>query len=87
MQHSDASEHEKKLAVQFRSVTARVKGKWLERRSNELCEMASKDPQGFWRAFKTPQSNVCPVELAAQFEEEEEFYMQGPYGVPACSDP
>ena len=67
--HSAASEYEKKLAVQqFQSVTARVKGKWLERRSDELCEMASKDPKGFWRAFKTQQSNVCPVELAAQFE-------------------
>ena len=65
---SDASEHEQKLAVQ--SVTAMVKGKWLERRSDELCEMASKDPKGFWRAFKTQQSNVCPVyvDLAAQFE-------------------
>ena len=30
--------------------------------------MASKDPKGFWRAFKTQQSNVCPVELAAQLE-------------------
>ena len=30
--------------------------------------MASKDPQGFWRAFKTQLHNVCPVELAAQFE-------------------
>ena len=52
--HSDASEHEKKLAVQllqFQSVTATVKGRWLERRSDELCEMASKDPRGFWRAF------------------------------------
>ena len=29
------------------------------RRSDELCEMASKDPKGFWRAFKTQQSNVC----------------------------
>ena len=67
--HSAASEYEKKLAVQqFQSVTARVKGKWLERRSDELCEMASKAPKGFWRAFKTQQSNVCPVELAAQFE-------------------
>ena len=67
--HSDASEHEKKLALQsFQSVTARVKGKWLERRSDELCEMASKDPQGFWRVFKTQQSSVCTVELAAQFE-------------------
>ena len=60
MRHSDASEHEKKLAVQqFQSVTARVKGRWLERRSDELCGMASKDPKGFWRAFKTQQSNVC----------------------------
>ena len=69
MLHSDASEHEKKLAVQqFQSVTARVKGRWLERRSDESCEMASKNPKGFWRAFKTRQSSVCPVELAAQFE-------------------
>ena len=30
--------------------------------------MASKDPSGFWRAFKTQQHKVCPVELAAQFE-------------------
>ena len=30
--------------------------------------MASKDPSGFWRAFKTQKHNVCPVELAAQFE-------------------
>ena len=49
-------------------MTARVKGQWLERRSDELCEMASKGPKGFWRAFKTQQSNVCPVELAACFE-------------------
>ena len=67
--HSAASEYEKKLAVQqFQTVTARVKGKWLERRSDESCEMASKDPKGSWRAFQTQQSNVCPVELAAQFE-------------------
>ena len=51
--HSDASEHEKKPAVQHvQSVTARVKGKWLERRSDELGETASKDPEGFWRAYK-----------------------------------
>ena len=81
--HSDASEHETKLAVQqFQSVTARAKGKWLERCSDELCEMASKDPQGFWRAFKTQLHNVCPVELAAQFEA-----FQDPDGVPACSAP
>ena len=61
--HSDASEHEKKLAVQhFQSVTAGVKGKWLERHSDELCEMASKDPKGFGRAFKTQQRNICSVE-------------------------
>ena len=67
--HSDASEHEKKLAVQhFRSVTAKVKATWLERRSDELCEMARKDPQAFWRVFKTQQHDVCPLELAAQFE-------------------
>ena len=29
---------------QFQSVTARVNKKWLERRSDDLCEMASKDP-------------------------------------------
>ena len=49
-------------------MTARVKGKWLERRADELCEMTSKDPKGSWSAFKTQRSNVCPVELAAQFE-------------------
>ena len=47
--HSDTSEHEKKPAVQHvQSVTARVKGKWLERRSDELGETASKDP--LWAA-------------------------------------
>ena len=53
---------------QFRSVIARVKAKWLERRSAELCEMARKDAQVFWRVLKTQQHDVCPVELAAQFE-------------------
>ena len=53
MLHSDASEHEKKLAVQqFQSVTAKVKGNWLEHHCDELCEMASKNPEGFWRVFK-----------------------------------
>ena len=60
---------DRQIAVQqFQSVTLRVKGRWLERPSDELCEMASKDPKGFWRVFKIRQSNVCPVELAAQFE-------------------
>ena len=67
--HSDASEHETKLAVQhFQSVTARAKGKWLERHSDELFETANKDLKSFWRGFKFQQSNVCPVDLAAQFE-------------------
>ena len=66
---SDASDQQKKLAVQqYKRVTAEVKGKWLEQRSAELCEMAKKDPRGFWKTFKTQQHNVCPVELAAQFE-------------------
>ena len=54
-------------AVCWDAVTDRVKT-WLERRAAELCEMASKDPSGFWRANKTQKHNVCPVELAAQFE-------------------
>ena len=69
MKNSDASEQEKKASCATVSrVIARVKGKLLERRSDELCKMASKDPKGFCRAFKPQQSNICPVELAAQFE-------------------
>ncbi len=45
------------------SVTDRVKKAWQEKRAAELYEMASKDPSGFWRAFKTQKHNVCPVEL------------------------
>ncbi|DBA90414.1 TPA: hypothetical protein ACH3X1_003688 [Trebouxia sp. C0004] len=60
-----------------------VKKTWLEKRATELCEMASKDPSGFWRAFKTQRHNVCPVELAAQFEAFRA--LMGPRG-PACSD-
>ena len=57
--NNDASEHEKKQPVHhFQSVTARVKGKWLERHSGELCEMASKDSKGIWRAFEDQQSRV-----------------------------
>ncbi|KAL3137089.1 hypothetical protein ABBQ32_006674 [Trebouxia sp. C0010 RCD-2024] len=29
--------------------------------------MAAKDASRFWRLFKTPHSNACPVELSAQF--------------------
>ena len=84
---SDASEHERKLAVQqFKGVTARVKGKWLERRSDELCEMASKDPQGCWRAFKTQQHNICPVELAAQFEAFRALMGSQPAQIPEQAD-
>ena len=52
----------------FRSVTDRVKEAWSRQRNEELCEMATKDANKFWRLFKTPQSNACPVELSAQFE-------------------
>ena len=30
--------------------------------------MTTKDPSKFWRLFKTPHSDACPVELSAQFE-------------------
>ncbi len=64
--YSNASDQEKEIAVQsFHAVTDKVKKAWLERRAAELFEMASKDPSGFWRAFKTQKHNVCPVELAA----------------------
>ena len=87
MLHSNASEYEKKLAVQqVQSVTARVKGNWLERLSDELCEMASKDPKGLWRAFKTQQSNVCPVELAAQFKAFRALMGSQPAQVPEQAD-
>ncbi|DBA81569.1 TPA: hypothetical protein ACH3X1_007341 [Trebouxia sp. C0004] len=67
--YSNASDQEKEIAVQcFHAVMNRVKKAWLENRAAELCEMASKDPGGVWRAFKTQKHNVCPVELAAQFE-------------------
>ena len=67
--HSDASEHDKKVAVQrCQDVTDRVRRKWLEERADALCEMADKNPSGFWRAFKTQKHSTCPVELAAQFE-------------------
>ena len=67
-------------------MTARVKGERLERHSDELCEMASKDPQGFSRAFKTQQSNVCPVELAAQFEAFKALMGSQPAQIPEQAD-
>ncbi|KAL3156305.1 hypothetical protein ABBQ32_012573 [Trebouxia sp. C0010 RCD-2024] len=51
----------------FRSLTGRVKEAWSRQRNVELCEMAAKDASRFWRLFKTPHSNACPVELSAQF--------------------
>ena len=65
--HSTA---EQKIAAEkiFRSVTDRVKEAWSHRRNVELCEMAAKDASKFWRLFKTPHSNACPVELSAHFE-------------------
>ena len=52
----------------FRSVTDRVQEAWKRQRNEELCELAAKDATQFWRIFKTPHSNACPVELSAQFE-------------------
>ncbi|KAL3139376.1 hypothetical protein ABBQ38_003710 [Trebouxia sp. C0009 RCD-2024] len=45
----------------------RVKEAWSRQRNVELCEMAAKGASRFWRLFKTPHSNACPVELSAQF--------------------
>ena len=65
--HSPAAE--KNVAEKkFRSVTDRVKEAWTKQRNAELCEMSARDPSRFWKAFKTPHSNACPVELSAQFE-------------------
>ncbi|DBA74126.1 TPA: hypothetical protein ACH3X1_010931 [Trebouxia sp. C0004] len=46
----------------------RVKETWTQKRNTELCELSAKDASQFWKAFKAPQSNACPVELSAQFE-------------------
>ena len=51
-----------------------------------LCEMASKDPQGFWRAFKTQHHNVCPIELAAQFEAFRALMGSQPAQIPEQAD-
>ncbi|KAL3140590.1 hypothetical protein ABBQ32_005163 [Trebouxia sp. C0010 RCD-2024] len=55
----------------FRSVTDRVKEALSCQRNVELCEMAAKDASRFWRLFKTPHSNACPVELSAQLQPSE----------------
>ena len=60
---------EKEVAEKkFRSVTDRVKEAWTKQRNAELCETSARDPSRFWKAFKAPHSNACPVELSAQFE-------------------
>ncbi len=65
--HSTAAQQKAADKV-FNSLTDRVKKAWMCRRNEELCEMTTKDPSKFWRLFKTPHSNACPVELSAQFE-------------------
>ena len=52
----------------FRSVTDRVKEACTRRGNAELCELSARDPSRFWKTFKAPHSNACPVELSAQFE-------------------
>ena len=52
----------------FRSVTDRVKETWTQKRNVDLCELSARDPSQLWKAFNAPHSNVCPVELSAQFE-------------------
>ncbi|DBA87930.1 TPA: hypothetical protein ACH3X1_004918 [Trebouxia sp. C0004] len=65
--HSTAAEKDV-AEKKFRSVTDRVKETWTQKRNVELCELSARDPSQFWKAFKAPQSNACPVELSAQFE-------------------
>ncbi|KAL3146627.1 hypothetical protein ABBQ32_000858 [Trebouxia sp. C0010 RCD-2024] len=50
----------------FRSLTDRIQETWICQRNEELCEMAAKGE--FWKVFKVPLSNTCPVELSAQLE-------------------
>ena len=66
----------------FRSVTDRVKEAWKRQRNVELCEMAAKDATQFWRVFKTPHSNACPVELSVQFEAFRTLMGAGPLPAP-----
>lgn len=65
--HSAAAE--KKVAEKkCCSVTDGVKEAWTKQHNAELCEMSARDPSRFWKAFKAPHRNACPVELSAQFE-------------------
>ena len=63
--HSTAEQKQAAEKI-FRSLTDRVKETWTRQRNVELCEMATKGD--FWRVFKTPLSNSCPVELSEQLE-------------------
>ena len=58
---SDASDQQKKLAVQqYIRVTAEVKGKWLEQRSAELGEMAKNRPPGLWEDLEDSAAQRPP---------------------------
>ena len=50
----------------FRSLTDRIKEQWTCQRNEELCDVAAKGD--FWKVFKKPLSNTCPVELTEQLE-------------------
>ena len=65
--HSTAAEKDV-AEKRIRCVTDRVEETWTLKRNAELCELSAKDPSQFWKAFKAPQSNACPVEMSAQFE-------------------
>lgn len=52
----------------FLTASCRVKEAWERKRNVDLCELAAKEPSQFWKAFKSPRSNACPVELSVQFE-------------------
>ena len=46
---------------QYHSVTDRKKSVYMEKRNAELCAKSAKDPNHFWRAFKAPSHNSCPM--------------------------
>ncbi|KAA6417167.1 MAG: hypothetical protein FRX49_12871 [Trebouxia sp. A1-2] len=66
--HSTAAGKDVAKKKRLQSVTDRVKETWTQKRNVELCELATKDPSQFWKAYKATQSNACLVELSAQFE-------------------
>ena len=66
---SSASDQDKDNAVQrFHDVTKRAKKQWLKHRAAQVCEIAKRDPHGFWEAFNSQKRDTWPLELAAQFE-------------------